>query len=85
MSYLLCFLQLKKTLYDFCSSNLVKLDLNLDLDPDPDPNPHSEKLRDPDPGGTMIADPDPQPWLDCLVLKYYLLKPLTNTYLTSWF
>ena len=32
------FLQLKKTLHDFFSSNLVKLDLDLDLDPDP----HSE-------------------------------------------
>ena len=30
------FLQLKKTIHDFFSSNLVKLDL--DLDPDPDPH-----------------------------------------------
>ena len=43
MSNLFCFLQLKKTLYDFFSSNMVKLDLDLDLDPDP----HSEKLLDP--------------------------------------
>ena len=33
LSNLLCFLQLKKTLHDFFSSNFVKLDL--DLDPDP--------------------------------------------------
>ena len=44
------FLQLKKTLYDFFSSNLVKLDL--------DPDPHSEKLLDPDPL-KMNADPQP--------------------------
>ena len=48
------FLQLKKTLHDFFSSNLVKLDL------DPDPDPHSEKLLDPDPDlHKMNADPQP--------------------------
>ena len=52
---LLCFLQLKKTLNDFSSSNLVKLDLDLD----PDPDPHSEKLLDPDP---HKMNADPQPW-----------------------
>ena len=47
------FLQLNRTLHDFFSSNLVKLDLDLD----PDPDPHSaEKLLDPDPH-KMIADP----------------------------
>ena len=45
LSNLLCFLQLKKTLHNLFSSNLVKLDLDLDLDLDP----HSEKLLDPDP------------------------------------
>ena len=54
LSNLLCFLQLKKTLHDFFSSNLVKLDLNLDLDP------HSEKLLDPDPHKMNV---DPQPCL----------------------
>ena len=44
------FLQLKKTIHNFLSSNLVKLDL--DLDPD------SEKLMDPDPH-KMNADPKP--------------------------
>ena len=60
LSNLLCFLQLKKTLHDFFSSNLVKLDLDLDLDPDPDPDQHSEKLLDPDPDQDphkMNADP----------------------------
>ena len=54
------FLQLRKTLFDFFSSNLVKLDLDLDLDPDPDP--HSEKLLDPDPDPHKV-NADPQPWL----------------------
>ena len=59
MNNLLCFLQLRKTLDDFFSSNLVKLDLDLDLDLDPDPDPHSEKLLDPDP---HKVNADPQPW-----------------------
>ena len=50
----LCFLQLEKTRHDFCSSNLVQLDVDLD------PDPHSEKLLDPDPN-KMNADP--QPWI----------------------
>ena len=48
------FLQLKKTLHDFFSSNLAKLDLDLD--------PHSEKLLDPDPDTDphkMNSDPQP--------------------------
>ena len=49
LSNLLCFLQLKKTIHDFFSSNLVKLDLDLD----PDPDPHVEKLPDPDPHKEM--------------------------------
>ena len=54
----LFFLQLKKTIHDFFSSNLVKLDL--DLDPDLDPDPHSEKLLDPDPDLHKVnADPQP--------------------------
>ena len=53
LSNLLCFLQLKKTIHDFFSSNLVKLDLDLD------PDPHSEKLPDPDP---HKVNADPQPW-----------------------
>ena len=64
LSNLLGFLQLKKTVHDFFSSNLVKLELDLD------PDPHSEKLLDPDPykmnadpqpcpGGKMNADPQP--------------------------
>ena len=53
LSNLLCFLQLRKTLHDFFSSNLVKLDLDLD------PDPHSEKLLDPDP---HKMNADPQPW-----------------------
>ena len=53
LSNLLCFLQLKKTLHDFFSSNLVKLDLDLD------PDPHSEKLPDPD---SHKMNADPQPW-----------------------
>ena len=52
LSNLLGFLQLKKTLHDFFSSNLVK------LDPDLDPDPHSEKLLDLDPD-KMNADPQP--------------------------
>ena len=52
LSNLLGFLQLKKTLHDFFSSNLVKLDLDLD------PDPHSEKLMDPD-LHKMNADPQP--------------------------
>ena len=54
LSNLLCFLQLKKTLHDFFSLNLVNLDLDLDLDP----YPHSEKLLDPDPN-KMNVDPQP--------------------------
>ena len=46
------FLQLKKTLYDFFSSNLVGLDLDLD------PDPLSEKLPDPGPH-KMNAEPQP--------------------------
>ena len=42
------FLQLKKTLHDFFSSNLAKLDLDLD--------PHSEKLLDPDPDPLKVAN-----------------------------
>ena len=53
LSNLLCFLQLKKTIHDFFSSNLVKLDLDLD------PDPHSEKLLDLDP---HKMNADPQPW-----------------------
>ena len=76
LSNLLGFLQFKKTLHYFFSSNLVKLDLYLDpdLEPDPepdpepdsepdpelDPDPHSEKLLDPDPH-KMNADPQPCP------------------------
>ena len=58
LSNLLCFLQLKKTLHECFSSNLVKLDLDLD----PDPDPHSEKLldKDPDPH-KMKADRQPCP------------------------
>ena len=56
LSNLLCFLQLKKTNYDFFSSNLVKLDLDMDLDSDPDP--HSEKLLDLD---LHKVNADPQP------------------------
>ena len=52
LSNLLGFLQLKKTLHDYFSSNLVKLDL------DPDPDPNSEKLLDPDPH-KMNAYPQP--------------------------
>ena len=59
LSNLLCFLQLKKTLHDFSSSNLVKLDLDLD------PGPHSEKLLDVDPH-KMNADPQP-----CLIDTSY--------------
>ena len=58
LSNLLCFLQLKKTIHDFFSSNLVKLDLDLD----PNPDPHSEKLLDPDPDldpHKMNGDPQP--------------------------
>ena len=55
LSNLLGFLQLKKTVHDFFSSNLVKLYLDLDLDPDP----HSENLLDPDP---RKMNADPQPW-----------------------
>ena len=51
------FLQLKKTIHDFFSSNLVKLDLDLD----PDLDPHSEKLLDPDPH-KINADPQPCRW-----------------------
>ena len=53
LSNLLCFIQLKKTIHDFFSLNLVKLDLDLD------PDPHSEKLLDPDP---HKVNADPQPW-----------------------
>ena len=42
----------EKTLHEFFSSNLVKLDLALD------PDPHSEKLLDPNPH-KMNADPQP--------------------------
>ena len=66
LSNLLCFLQLKKTLHDFFSSNLVKLDLDLDLDPDP--APHSEKLLDPDPHKPWYK-PMIRSLLDC---KYFL-------------
>ena len=52
LSNILCFLQLRKTLW-FFSSNLVKLDLDLD------PDLHSEKLLDPDP---YKVNADPQPW-----------------------
>ena len=54
LSNLLCFLQLRKTIHDFFSSNLVKLDLDLD----PDPDQHSEKLPEPDPH-KVNADPQP--------------------------
>ena len=37
------FLQLKKTIHDFFSSNLVKQDL--DLDPDPDPHKVNADLQ----------------------------------------
>jgi len=50
LSNLLGFLQLKKSLHDLFSSNLVKLDL--------DPDPYSEKLLDPD-LHKMNADPQP--------------------------
>ncbi len=50
--YFMCFTT-KKTLHDFFSLNLVKLDLDLD------PDPHSEKLLDPDP---HKMNEDPQPW-----------------------
>ena len=52
LSNLLCFSQLKKTIHDFFSSNLVKQDLDLD------PDPHSEKLLDPNPH-KVNADPQP--------------------------
>ena len=56
LTNLLCCLQLKKNVHDFCSSNFVKLDLDMD----PDPDPHSEKLLDPDPDPhKMNADPQP--------------------------
>ena len=48
------FLQLKKTLHNFFSSYLVKLDLDLD----PDPDPHSQKLPYP-----HKMNADPQPWI----------------------
>ena len=68
LSNLLSFLQLKKTIHDFFSSNLVKLDLDLDQDPDLDldPDPHSEKLLDPDPNK---VNADPQPWLHLCKMK----------------
>ena len=54
-----------KTLHDFFSSNLVKLDL--DLDPDPDSDPHSEKLQDPD-LDQHIINADPQPcYTECIL------------------
>ena len=59
LSNLLCFLQFKKTIHDFFSLNLAKLDL------DPDPDPHSEKLVDPDPHPHKV-NADPQP---CRYLK----------------
>ena len=49
--YFMCFTT-KKTLHDFFSLNLVKLDLDLD------PDPHSEKLLDPD-LHKMNSDPQP--------------------------
>ena len=58
LSNLLGFLQLKKTLHDFFSSNLVKLDLDLD----PNPDPHSEKVLEPEP---HKINADPQPWYRC--------------------
>ena len=65
---LLCFLQLKKTIHDFFSSSLVKLDLDLDLDANLDPDLYSEKLPDPD---LHKVNADPQPCMPvCQTLRF---------------
>ena len=70
LSNLLCFLQLKKTLQDFFSLNLVKLDLDLD------PDPHSEKLLDPDP---HKMNADLQPWFKVSSAVHMLRVELWRT------